>query len=39
VLATLLTFHFVALTWVLVSIDASDLDAAWRYFAILLGLG
>lgn len=39
VLATLLTFHFVALTWVLVSIDASDLDLAWRYFAILLGLG
>ena len=39
VAATLLTFHFVALTWVLVSIDANDLDAAWRYFAILLGLG
>jgi alginate O-acetyltransferase complex protein AlgI len=38
VLATLLTFHFVALTWVLISIDASDLRPAWRYFAILFGL-
>jgi D-alanyl-lipoteichoic acid acyltransferase DltB (MBOAT superfamily) len=39
VLATLATFHFIALTWVLISIDATDLGPAWRYFAILLGFG
>ncbi len=38
VFATLLTFHFVALTWVLISIDATDLSLAWRYFGELLGL-
>lgn len=39
VVATLLTFHFVALTWVLISIDASDLRPACAYFARLVGLG
>jgi alginate O-acetyltransferase complex protein AlgI len=39
VLATLLTFHFVALTWVLVSIDPWDLRPAWSYLMRLVGLG
>lgn len=39
VFATLLTFHFVALTWVLVSIDANRLGPALDYVRILLGLG
>lgn len=39
VLATLVTFHFVALTWVLVSIDPWDLGPAWGYLRVLVGLG
>jgi D-alanyl-lipoteichoic acid acyltransferase DltB (MBOAT superfamily) len=39
VVATLLTFHFVALTWVLVSIDPWDLAPAWAYLQRLFGAG
>ena len=39
VAAVLLTFHFVALTWVLISIDPRDLSLALAYFARLFGGG
>ncbi len=39
VAAVVLTFHFVALTWVLISIDATDLRPAGAYFARLFGFG
>jgi alginate O-acetyltransferase complex protein AlgI len=38
VVATLLTFHFVALTWTLVSIDPHSLAPTWAYLRVLVGL-
>ncbi|HKX45096.1 MAG TPA: MBOAT family O-acyltransferase [Planctomycetota bacterium] len=38
VAAVLLTFHFVALSWTLISIDTRDLRPALHYVAALLGL-
>ncbi|MGQ0552882.1 MAG: MBOAT family O-acyltransferase [Planctomycetota bacterium] len=38
VLATLLTFHFVALTWTLVSIDPTRLAPTLGYLRVLFGL-
>lgn len=37
VLATAVTFHFVALTWVLISVPGGDLRLALAYFAELFG--
>jgi len=39
VLATALTFHFVALTWVFVAIDPLRLGPGLRYLRVLFGLG
>jgi alginate O-acetyltransferase complex protein AlgI len=39
VLAILLTFHFVALTWTLVSIDTTRIGPTLDYLAVLFGLG
>jgi hypothetical protein len=36
-LATWVTFHFVALTWVLISVPGGDLRAALAYFVELFG--
>ncbi len=38
-LCVFLTFHFVALTWTLVSIDPRRLEPALAYFAVLFGAG
>lgn len=39
VIAVLLTFHFVALTWTLVSIDPHSLSPTLAYLRVLFGLG
>ena len=39
VAAVVLTFHFVALTWTLVSIDPARLGPSLDYLAVLFGLG
>jgi hypothetical protein len=38
VVATALTFHFVALTWVFVAIDPWRLAPSVRYLGVLFGL-